>query len=105
MKNYHIKAYSWQVSSWKNRAEQLGMSVSDWVRTTLNSVACDLISPNFIETKMNRGNDPERDEIAESFQFRVESSWVDVWNINADNQGLSIGEWCRQCLDYAVEKI
>lgn len=103
MKNYHIKAYSYQIKKWKAYARILGMSTSQLVRETLDSVVMETLRPNFHKAEMVRGCDPDREEIAESFQFRV-TTWESAeWTQCADSEGLSVGEWCRQSLDYMVE--
>ncbi len=104
MRNYHIKAYTSQVKSWKRCARKLGYnSVSRWVRDTLNSVVMGSVRPKFGETEMKRGVKTRDDEIAESFQFRVTPWERDEWSQCADQEGLNIGEWCRQSLDHGVK--
>lgn len=100
LKNYHIKAYSNQTKTWKACGKLLNQSVSEWVREVLDSVVLGNIKPNFEKARMVRGRNPDREEIAESFQFRVTQWQIDEWTQCADSEGLSIGEWCRQCLDY-----
>jgi predicted HicB family RNase H-like nuclease len=103
MKNYHIKAYEYQVKSWKKCAKRNGISVSDWARQNLDNVVLGNLRPSFQKAQMVRGRDPEREEIAISFQFRVTDWQVSEWLQCADSEGLSIGEWCRQVLDYSVQ--
>lgn len=103
MRNYHIKAYSSQVKMWKKCAKKCGVSVSKWVRLSLNKVAMESVSPMYGETEMKRGVKSDNDEIAESFQFRVTEWERSEWAQCADQTGLTIGEWCRQSLDWVAE--
>ena len=102
MKNYHIKAFEFQIKSWKNLAKKSGIQVSQWCRNCLNSVADGSILVDYTEPKMVRGVKSESDDYAVSFQFRVSGWEIDEWKQCADRSGLSIGEWCRQCLDFCV---
>lgn len=104
MKNYHIKAYWNQIHSWESSAIDFKMDVSNWVREILDSTADGNCKPSFTEPQMRRGAG-ERDEIAADFQFRVEPGQVEYWTSAAHSEGLGIGEWIRQSLDYAVSVI
>ncbi len=100
MRNYHIKAYSNQIKTWKKCAKKCHLSVSQWVRDALSCVAMGSLYVPFGETEMVRGRKSEDDEIAESFQFRITDWERQEWAQCADQTGLAIGEWCRQSLDW-----
>ncbi len=103
MKNYHIKAYEWQIATWEIAAIDAEVSTSQWVRGALDSVANETVHVPFGETEMLRGRLPDREEIARSFQFRVTEWELQEWKQSADAEGLLIGEWCRQALDYCAK--
>ena len=103
MKNYHLKALQSDVEAWSYAAGRNGLTVSQWVRDTLQAVVEGKIRPDFTEEQMVRGRDPNREEIAIDFQFRTEPEAVKYWQTEAGHQGLGVQEWCRQALDYAAE--
>lgn len=102
MKNYHIRAYRYQIESWDMCAKIIDIPVSVWVRENLNRVATKVISPNFHETEMKRGRKQSDEEISESFQFRITPWERSEWTQCADSEGLTTGEWCRQSLDHVA---
>lgn len=103
MKNYHIKAYKSEIENWKESAENSNLNVSAWVRGVLDCIVLGQIKPSYSETQMVRGRDPDREEMAESFQFRATSWEKQEWVQCADREGLTIGEWIRQSLDYGSD--
>ena len=102
MKNYHLKALQSEVDAWSYAAGSIGITVSRWVRETLQATVEGRIKPSFTEQQMVRGSNPNRSEIAIDFQFRTETEAVKYWQTEADHQGLGVQEWCRQTLDYAA---
>ncbi len=101
MKNYHIKAYPDQIKAWKHAAQTEGIpiNVSDWARACLWAATMG-IKVEYTDPKMVRGNNTERDELAEDFQFRVCDDYPEKFTAEAERQCLGVGEWCRQVLDF-----
>ena len=77
-----------------------GQTVSDWVRESLAKVCRGDYNVWYHEREMLRGNLGDRDRIAVSLQFRIHDSELVEWIGQAQCQGLEIGEWIRQSLDY-----